>query len=130
MKVKVSSIIVSVVGFLMLIAGIVFLVINLNRGPLVSDGEFLVSGGKWVLDGEEGVVWTFSEIGKGTLTTNGHENDYDFIWAIKDGRILIETDWLYKLENEYEYTLDRNEKVLVLKDGETESRLIAENKTE
>lgn len=126
MKRKVTSITVFVIGLLTLGAGIVFLILALTRGPEISDGEFLVTNGKWVLENEEGVVWDFTEIGKGALTTNDHLNDYDFIWAIKDGKLLVETDWLYELEDEYDYSLDRGGKVLTLKKAETEVRFLAE----
>ena len=63
---------------------------------------------------EPSVVWDFTEIGKGTLTTNGHVNDYDFIWSLEGGKLLVETDWLYTLENTYDYSLDKAAGVLTL----------------
>ena len=66
------------------------------------------------------VIWQFTEVGKGTLTTNNHINDYDFIWALEDGRLKIETKWLYDLENEYEYELNQADKTLILKDDDKE----------
>jgi hypothetical protein len=73
------------------------------------------------------VVWDFTEIGKGTLTTNAHENDYDFIWAIEDGKLKIETKWLYDLENEYDYKLDQDKGELVLSaDGEEHKFVVQE----
>ena len=142
---------VFVVGLIALAAGVVLLVLNLARGPVVSDGEYLMAAKEWTLAdgtncatagsevvsaGEEvavdeansestgatncmpSVIWKFTEVGKGTLTTNGHVNDYDFIWALEDGKLKIETKWLYELENEYDYELDRDKGLLVLKDGE------------
>ena len=79
-----------------------------------------------MLTGEDGVVWDFTEIGKGKLTTNNHINDYDFIWSLEDGKLKIETDWLYNLENEYEYALDQNAKTLTLTSGEDVYRFTAE----
>lgn len=76
--------------------------------------------------GESGVIWNFTEIGKGTLTTNKHKNDYDFAWALEDGKMLIHTDWLYELDNEYNYQLDQGAGTLVLSDGENEYRFVAQ----
>ena len=109
------SIGVLVVGLVMLVVGVAFLVMNLISASKAADGEFLVEKGEWVLEDSESVIWKFTEVGKGSLTTNNHLNDYDFIWAIKDGKLLIETDWLYELEDEYEYELDQGAGVLVLK---------------
>ena len=117
-KRKNISIAVLVIGLIALVVGIVFLVINLIAAARGADGEYLVSTGEWSLENEDGVIWKFTEIGKGTLTTNNHTNDYDFIWAIEDGKLLIETDWLYNLENEYEYSLDKKTGVLTLKNGD------------
>ena len=138
----VVSVMVFVIGLAALIAGVVFLVVNLGRGATLQDGEYLVSADEWILDDEvncapsagedademncvPSVIWQFTEIGKGTLTTNGHLNDYDFIWALEGDRLLIETDWLYDLENEYTYELNQSEGTLVLTDGETEYRFTA-----
>ena len=143
---------VFIVGLIALVAGVVLLVLDLTRGPAISDGEYLIMADEWVLSDEtncetaapeavstnEGatgetnskptgatncmpsVIWRFTEAGKGTLTTNGHANDYDFIWAIEDGKLKIETKWLYELENEYEYELDKDTGSLILKDGDKE----------
>ena len=64
-----------------------------------------------------GVIWNFTEIGKGTLTTNNHLNDYEFIWALEDGKLQVQTDWLYTLNNTYEYLLDQNSGTLTLTSG-------------
>ena len=79
---------------------------------------------------EPGVIWKFTEIGKGTLTTNNHINDYDFIWSLKDGKLLIETAWLYDLNNEYEYELNQGNGTLTLKDGDKEFNFTAKFATE
>ena len=147
------SIITLIVGLVTLVAGVVFLIIRLTAASGVADGEYLVSIGKWGLeggncvqakcgenakcvgpDGEatvicdgDGVIWNFTEIGKGTLTTNAHENDYDFIWSIEDGKLKIETKWLYDLENEYDYKLDQDKGELVLSaDGEEHKFVVQE----
>ncbi len=105
-------------GILALILGAVFLVLRLTAAPKVQDAEFLVQTGEWTLEDGEGVVWNFTEIGKGTLTTNGHTNDYEFKWALEDGEFLIETEWLYTLENRYDYALDQENATLTLTSGD------------
>lgn len=123
-KKKIISIAVFAVGMVTLVVGVVFLVLGLLRGAAMQDGEYLVSAGEWVLDNpnctEEDcagkVIWKFTEVGKGTLTTNGHVDDYDFIWSLLDGKLLIETDWKYQLENEYSYEVDQGSGVLTLTD--------------
>jgi len=117
-KKKIISIIVFIIGLATLITGVVFLVLDLTRKPAVSDGEYLISVGKWALTSDESVVWDFTEIGKGSLTTNAHVNDYDFIWAIEDGKLKIETKWLYDLQNEYTYSIDKSYNTLTLEDEE------------
>ena len=131
---KTVSLVAMIVGLIMLVAGVVFLVLSLNSKPGTPDGEYLVSAKEWVLDkgecpegeaqpecGEAGVVWKFTELGKGTLTTNAHTNDYEFAWALEDGRLLMETDWLYKLENVYDYKIDRGAGTLTLTSDSADS---------
>ena len=145
-KKKIACIATFVVGLFVLVVGAVFLVLNLMRGNSVADGEYLVSADKWALEidsndasseceeGEEcetvdqsgKVVWDFTEIGKGTLTTDGGEHNYDFEWAIEDGKLIIQTAWLDELHNEYEYSLDQGNGVLTLKDGDGEYKFTAQ----
>ncbi len=135
-KNKTVSLGVLIIGLIMLVVGVVFLILELKKASLLADGDFLVSAGEWRLvesadcdaesECDDAVIWTFSEIGKGTLTTNGHKNDYDFIWAIRDGKLLIETDWLYKLNNEYEYALDQETRTLTVKNEGAEYKFVAE----
>lgn len=118
------GIIVMLVGILTLIAGLAFFLVKILTKPDVLDGDFLVSVGEWRLETDtncadeancednSGVIWNFTEIGKGTLTTNNHLNDYDFIWAIENGKLKIETSWLYNLNDEYEYKIDNNKLIL------------------
>ena len=126
------SLIILIIGIIFLLAGVVFLIISFTRETRIQDGEYLLLAKEWLLDeGEDcvssdedeinctpSVIWKFTEIGKGTLTTNGHIDDYDFIWAIEDKKLKIETDWLYPLNNEYDYELNQDEGKLVLTDGE------------
>lgn len=111
---KITSIIVLILGVAALITGIVMLVTKLTSSVAINDAEYLVQIGEWVEDGEPGVVWNFTEIGKGTLTTNNHANDYDFDWAIVDGKLQIKTAWLYELNDEFEYELDQGASKLEL----------------
>ena len=158
-KKRIISLVVMIIGLIMLAVGIVFLILRLNAGPAMADGEYLVSVGSWELDegancadtaleveaeddsedveataeetnciGGSGVIWQFTEVGKGTLTTNNHKNDYGFAWALEDGRMIVQTDWLYELDNDYDYMLDQGSGVLVLSDGEHEYRFVAQTK--
>lgn len=70
----------------------------------------------------ENVIWNFTEIGKGTLTTNNHIDDHEFKWTIEDDKLKIETDWLYTLYDELTYKLDQEENTLEITkaDGITE----------
>lgn len=111
------SIIVFVIGLVALVAGIVFLVLRLSQQAALQDGEYLVSVGSFQREDEPGVIWDFTEIGKGKLTTNNHLNDYDFIWALEDGKIKIETAWLYDLNDEYEYRLSGGNLILIRDDS-------------
>lgn len=142
---KLVAITVFVIGLALLATGVTFLILKLTAEPKISDAEYLISVGKWRLeDGtncadkmesdeptdeqaetEQGeancppsVVWNFTEAGKGTLTTNNHINDYDFIWTIEGETLKIETSWLYTLNDEFSYEIDRENETLVLTRGE------------
>ena len=124
------SLIVFIIGIITLIAGAIFLIVRIVTTPNIADSEYLVSIGKWKEEDASSVVWDFIELGKGTLTTNNHINDYDFRWAIEEGKIRIETDWLYTLNDEFEYSLDQNSKTLIIvKDGENIKFTPAESDT-
>ena len=103
-----------IIGLLTLTAGVTFLLFNLLKGPTTQDADYLVQVGKWELENEPSVVWNFIEIGKGTLTTNSHLNDYEFIWRIDGDTLKIETKWLYELNDEYIYKLDQDKNILTL----------------
>lgn len=132
-KKKIFSIVVMVIGLATLVMGAVFLVLKLTAKQDTADGEYLVSAGEWVMDSGdcttetcERVIWKFTEIGKGTLTTNAHENDYDFQWALEDGKLKIRTDWLYELDNEYDYKINQDDGILTLKADENEYRFASQ----
>ena len=103
-----------IIGLLTIATGVTFLLFNLLKGPSVQDADYLVQVGKWELENEPSVVWNFTEIGKGTLTTNSHLNDYEFIWRIDGDTLKIETKWLYELNDEYIYKLDQGKNILTL----------------
>ena len=146
-KKKIWSITIFIIGIIVLIAGIVLFVLSLLSTPGLQDGEYLVSAKQWVLENntnceapaeeitetnceENQVIWQFTEIGKGTLTANSHTNDYDFIWAIEDGKLKVETNWLYTLNNEYDYELNQRDGKLILKNGDEEFKFTADFETE
>ena len=111
-KVKPLPIVVFIIGLITLVTGVVFLVLKLAGGVAVSDAKKIVEIGTFMKDGEEGVIWNFTEDGKGKLTTNNHANDYDFAWTIEDGKLKIQTAWLYDLDNEYDYKIEDDKLVL------------------
>ena len=121
-------IIISVAVFLVLILGGTGLYFYLHRdtsAPL-SDADFLVSVGTWEKSGTSKVKWIFKEDGKGSLTTNDALNFYDFTWTLENGTLKIVTDWLYTLEDEFSFTLNREEEsfTVVAKEDEKESVFI------
>ena len=118
---KKISIIVLIIGIIALICGVVFLLVRILSAPSTTDGEYLVEIGTWEREGSPEVIWDFTEQGKGSLTTNNHENDYEFSWAIDGDELIISTEWLYTLDDTYKYRIDRSSKTLILSDEEGES---------
>ena len=118
-----KAIVIFVVGLAVLVGGLAFLIYKLVAGPSKADAEFLVSSGEWVEEDDPSVIWKFTEVGKGTLTTDGHQTDYDFIWSLDDGKIKMETAWLYDIEDEFEYSLDQGSKTLTIKKDGVEVKL-------
>ncbi|MBR3180130.1 hypothetical protein IKF57_01175 [Candidatus Saccharibacteria bacterium] len=110
----VISIVTLVVGAIALIGGSIFLTFRLLEQGRAEDAVKIVEVGAWQNSAAPEVIWTFTEIGKGQLTTNNHENDYDFIWAIEGDKLKIETDWLTTLNDEYTYKLDTAGKTLTI----------------
>ncbi len=118
MNKKKFSLIVFIIGLFALVGGATALILSFVLKPNMRDAEYLVEIGQWTENDAEGVIWNFTEIGKGKLTTNNHINDYDFIWAIDGDTLKIETKWLYDLNDEYTYKIDQGEKTLTLTSGE------------
>lgn len=110
-------------GVVALVVGIELFVFKSVSEPSMADAEFLTSIGKWVREDTSNVVWDFTEMGKGSLTTDNYATTYDFIWAIEDGKLKIETKWLYDLDNEFEYTIDQKAKTLSIKSAEKATKI-------
>lgn len=110
------------VGVVALMIGGIALGITLTTGPAKRDAEYLVEAGTFAREDETGVYWHFTEVGKGYLTTDNYENVYNFIWSIKDGKLLMETAWLYQLNDEFDYSIDQEAgtMTLVREDSNTE----------
>ena len=116
-KNKRIGIVALVLGLIVCAVGLAVLIVNLTAQPGLRDAEYLTSIGKWQKSGEPAVVWDFTEVGKGTLTTNAHANDYNFLWEIEGDTLKVETSWLYTLNDEYTYELDQDAKTLTLTAG-------------
>lgn len=121
---------VFVIGIIVLIAGVAVLVVKKTAQPLLDDAEFLITAGQWVREDQPEVIWDFTEVGKGTLTTDDHQNDYNFTWKLDNSKITIETDWLYSFYDTFDYTLNQGEKTLTVKnaDKDIEIKFIATEK--
>jgi len=109
-KSKKPLVIVLVVLFsLALIAGGIFYYFKfLRKSPEIvkNDVEFLTEVDAWEKSGAPTVIWSFKPDGTGELTTN-KENYYSLKWYLSDGKLEIDTSWLYELSDSFEITLDR-----------------------
>ena len=114
---KKVGIIVFCLGMVTSVAGLTFFLVNLFTEPGLRDAEYLVEIGTWTRKDQPSVIWQFTEVGKGTLTTNAHTNDYDFIWAISGNKLEVETEWLHNLEDEFSYVLSQDEPELILNES-------------
>lgn len=126
-KKKRISIIVFIIGIILAIAGVVVLVINIMAKNTTDNAEFLISTGAWQRQDQPDVIWEFTEAGKGSLTTNNHQNDYDFVWMLDGDTIKIRTNYLYEKEDEFTYKIDQSAKTLTLKSGDKEYIFTASN---
>lgn len=124
--------IVLIIGVLTLIGGGTFFALKFVMKPATRDADFLVEIGEWSRESAEDVIWNFTEIGKGTLTTNNHKNDYEFLWSINGDKLKIETKWLYDLNDEYTYKIQQDNKTLTLSsdDGDITFRAVEREETE
>ena len=112
------SFVVLIVGIIALIAGVVVFLVRQNAQPPISDADFLINTGEWVEETNATVIWDFTEIGRGKLTTDGHLNNYDFKWSLDNGKLTIETEWLYDLSDTFDYSIDQNTKELTIKNSD------------
>lgn len=118
------SISVFILGIITLIVGGVFLIVKLTADPGVEDAEFLISNKSWVREDQPSVVWDFTEIGKGTLTTDNHLNNYEFQWEIDRDKLKIVTSWFYDLSDEFDYKLDQGTKTLTIENQEKDIKVV------
>ena len=123
-KQKKISIIIFILGFIVLAVGGAILGYKFLKKPNIRDGEYLVEVGKWQLENDSSVIWDFTEIGKGTITTDAHANDFDFIWSIDGDTLKLETSWHYAVNNEYHYVLNQSENKLTLTEKDKTYTLI------
>ena len=123
-KQKKISIIIFILGLIVLAAGGALLGYKFLKKPSVRDGEYLVSVGEWQLEGDDSVIWKFTEIGKGVITTDAHASDFDFIWAIDGDVLKLETSWHYLVDNEYHYVLNQSENKLTLTENDKTYTLV------
>jgi hypothetical protein len=110
-----KSFIIFAIGLVVLVVGVVLLLVKIITGPKMDNAEFLVSVGEWVREDDPAVIWHFTEIGKGKLSTDKRLNNYNFIWSIEDGKLKFETDWLYDLNDTFDYSLDQGNKTLTIR---------------
>ena len=115
---KIAGVVTLVIGAAVMIAGLVFMLVNLFAEPGLRDAEYLVEVGTWVREDEPDVIWNFTEVGKGELTVNGGGQNYDFLWSIDGEQMIVETDWLYTLDDTYGYEIDQNARTLTLTNGD------------
>lgn len=105
---------VFIIGIVILVVGLTVFLINKNSQPSMADVDFLISAGEWQREDQPAVIWNFTEVGKGKLTTDEHLNDYSFIWSLDDNKLKIETTWLYDLNDEFDYKIDQGAKTLTI----------------
>lgn len=110
--------VIFIIGIITLLAGGGFLAWRYLEPPSISDADYLVQLRTWTAKTSESLVWTFTEVGKGQLTTNNHQNDYDFLWALDGNQLKTETAWAYPLQNTFTYKLNRQDNTLELSSGD------------
>lgn len=117
---KIIIIVISILAALGLIAGVVLLVINLNKSndPLfkMSNTDYLTYFGEWEAVEDERIVWTFNDDGSGKLTTNGGIDEYEFAWEVNGSELKIVTQWFYPIEDDFSLTTNRDEETFTIVD--------------
>ena len=125
-KKKIIIIILSIVLGLSLLGGALYYFVFRDTTPPLSDAEFLIKIGTWEESDASKVKWIFKENGQGTLTTNDMQNYYDFTWNLEEDVLKITTSWLYELNDEFSFSLNREENTftVISKEDEKESIFI------
>ncbi|MBQ3293699.1 hypothetical protein IJG96_01010 [Candidatus Saccharibacteria bacterium] len=108
-------------------AGIVvalFLFVFKHEEPeiVLTDRDYLIAHA-WEKQGAPTVIWTFRTDGSGEITTN-KQNYYSMKWSLEQDTLLsIKTDWLYELNNSFDFAYDKDSDSFTVKnkDDETES---------
>ncbi|MBR3204184.1 hypothetical protein IKF81_00680 [Candidatus Saccharibacteria bacterium] len=82
-----------------------------KKSPLIlsSESEYLIETKSWEKVDAPSVIWTFNEQGKGEITTN-KSNYYEMEWELSDKTLKIDTNWLYELNDSFDFFLNREEK--------------------
>lgn len=75
-----------------------------------NDVEFLSDIDAWEKLDSPTVIWSLRADGTGELTTN-KENYYDLKWYLSNGKLEIDTAWLYGLSDAFEISLDRESEI-------------------
>ena len=118
-KSKLPLIIGIIVALLVAGAAAFYFLYWTRREPVIvlTDAEYLMEVKSWEKQDAPTVIWTFSEDGKGELTTN-KSNYYDFEWSLEKGEpqiLKIQTAWLLDLDDSFEFVLDREAKSFTVK---------------
>ena len=110
----ISSIIIGVAA----VGALLYYFIFSKKEPevILSDRDILVSHA-WEKQDAPTVIWTFYADGTGELTTN-KSNYYNIKWQLlqEDKSLLnIDTEWLYELNDSFEFVLNRENNSFVVK---------------
>ena len=126
-KARLAIIISSVVVALATIAAVLIFVVFKKEEPVaVLTDRDLLTAHAWEKQDAPTVIWTFHADGTGEITTN-KTNYYDIIWSLSQEedthKLEIQTDWLYKLNDSFTFSLDRETDTFTVKNlsDETES---------
>ena len=113
------------VAVLALAGGVYYYLAHREKPVFLSDAEYLIDVESWEKSGAPSVIWAFRADSKGELTTN-KSNYYPTSWSLEGGKLQISTSWLYELNDEFEFSLNRVEKSFTVKNlsDDTESTFL------
>ena len=120
----------SVLGLAAVGVALYFLVFRKTEPVVVLTDRDLLVAHSWEKQDAPTVIWTLRADGTGELTTNKN-NYYNINWELsqddKGYTLAITTDWLYKLEDSFVFTLDREADTFTVKNlaDSTESVFVA-----